>query len=466
MDLIPQFLRAKYDHVEFVDRGAYGRVYKCNRSGVTTAVKILDDLDSVSKARFHSEISIIRGLDHPNIVKVFDAGDTSGHYWYESEYANQGHFGTMYSYLFYSDLDRVNYFRQICLGVQKLHDSDPPIIHRDLKPSNILVFEEFQPQRRFILKIADFGIAAIAGDGSSLTTTGAALGTGLYMAPERVKNAKIKTFQSDIYSLGITFLEACTGYTTPSSENLSLVPDILRPMIAKMVRQHWSDRYQSVAEVLKVLNSFSFARLLLGRELAPDESNSRQIVFHVNIGRELENALEALFRSNENILERLRVFEQKLDRLGDAHDHEADTIMRVTGSVLGEIDKAEPVALLHLVERFMRAAEKTTERDHFSPTPDMWSHFLADTFNFSSYRPTKNLCLEGLAKFLVRFGTAWSRNHLYLTITRIEDPSYIEHLVVCLREVGCEDLAHILEGVPLGLGLNFDRLRAALADLR
>lgn len=461
MEMTPEFLQAKYDAVEFIDRGAYGRVYKCTRAGVETAVKILDELDPVSRTRFVGEVSILQGIDHENIVKVLDAGEADGQHWSESEYANQGHFGIMAPYLFYSDLDRVKYFRQICLGVQALHDLEPPIIHRDLKPRNILCFEYSEPERHTVLKIADFGIAAIAGDASGLTTRGAALGTAAYMAPERVRNSKIKTPQSDIYSLGITFLEACTGYKTPSPETLGLVPEILRPVIEKMIRQRPSDRYQSVSDVLEVLGSFSFTRLMHGREL--EEGESGGMVFHVNIGRELENAFAALVESNaDNVLDRLADFERKLDRLGDAHDHEADAIMRVTGSVLAVIDEADRDALLGLVQRFMNAGEKTTERDYFSPAPDMWAHFLADAFHFSSYRPTKNLCLEGLAKFLVRFGTPWTKNYLYLTITRIEDPSYMEHLAVCLREAGREDVAGLLDGVLEERVLDLNALRVVL----
>jgi serine/threonine protein kinase len=404
MDRTPEFLPTKYDDVEFVDRGAYGRVYKCTRAGVTTAVKVLDDLDPVSRARFEAEVVILRRIDHENIVKVLDASETDGYHWYESEYASQGHFGVMHSYLFYSDLDRVKYFRHICLGVQALHELEPPIIHRDLKPSNILVFEYFNPERRSVLKIADFGIAAIAGDASGFTKTGTTLGTPDYMAPERRKNPRIKTPQSDIYSLGITFLEACTGSPIPSQENLSDVPDVLRPIVEKMIRQRPGDRYRSVAEVLEALSSFSFHRLLYGRE--PEENETGSMVFHINIGRELENAFESLVGSDaDNVLERLAAFERKLDRLGDAHDHEVDAIMRVTGGILAVIDGADRETLLHLVERFMTAAEKTTGRDHFYPVPDMWSHFLADTYHYSSYRATKYLCLEGLAKFLVRLGS-------------------------------------------------------------
>jgi serine/threonine protein kinase len=462
MDKTLGLLLAKYDEVEFIDRGAHGRVYECTRAGLKTAVKVLDALDPVWRRRFEGEVNILRSIDHENIVKVLDAGETDGHYWYESEFANQGDFGKMHSYLFWSDLDRVKYFSQICLGVQVLHDLDPQIIHRDLKPSNILVFEYLEPERHTVLKVADFGIAAIAGDASGLTTTGTVLGTGAYMAPERVKNPKIKTPRSDIYSLGITFLEACTGSTTPSPESLDLVPEILRPIIEKMIRQHPGERYQSVAQVFAALNSFSFFRLLYGREPREDESGT--MIFHVNIGRELENAFEALVGSDsENVLERLAAFERKLDRLGDAHDHEADAIMRVTGSVLAVIDEADRDALLRLVERFLNAAEKTSERDFFSPVPDMWTQFLADTFHFSSYRPTKSLCLEGLAKFLVRFGSPWTKNYLYLTIKGIEDPSYMEHLAVCLREVDREDVAGLLDGVPEARSLDLNALRIALA---
>lgn len=460
MDLTPEFLLAKYDKVEFIDRGGYGQVYECTRAGVTTAVKVLDALDPIYRNRFEREIDILLHVEHEYIVKFLDAGETDGYYWYESEYANLGDFGKNHSFLFWSDVDRVKYFSQICLGVQALHDWNPQIIHRDLKPSNILVFGSSDHDRT-VLKIADFGIAAIVGDESGLTTTGPTLGTGAYMAPERVKNSKIKTAQSDIYSLGITFLEACTGYKTPSPETLNDVPEILKPIIEKMIRQRPGERYKSVREVLEALNSFSFHRLLLGRE--PRENESGTMVFHVNIGREMENAFEALVGSDlDNVTERLAAFERKLDRLGDAHDYEADAIMRVTGSILATIDNADSDALLRLVERFMNAAEITTERDQTPPVPDMWAQFLADTFHFSSYRQTKSLCLEGLAKFLVRFGTPWTKNYLYLTITRIKDPSYMEYLAERLREVGCEDIAGLLDGVPDQRDLDLDALRVTL----
>ena len=463
MSSVPQFLLKKYESVEFVDEGAFGRVYKCSVGKTVTAVKLLVAIDSVSRIRFEREADMLRRIDHKHIVKVLDVGEDDGHIWYESEYAPGGHFGKIHAY-FYSDLERVKYFIQICLGVQVLHELEPPLIHRDLKPSNILVFGDLHPDHDTVLKIADFGIAAIAGEDLGLTTTGSDLGTAAYVAPERLKNSRIKNPRADIYSLGITFLEACTGYTAPSQENIELVPALLRPTVSKMVHQRPNERYQSIAEVLEAFRGFSFHSLLLGRELGENEHATE--IWQVNISGELDRAFSLLVEAtSENARPRLAAFEQKLDRLGDATDHEADAIMRITGGVLAVIDAADREALLGLVQRFLYAAEKTTDRDHFSPVPDMWTCFLADVFRFSSYRATKHLCLEGLAKFLVRFRTPWAKNYLYLTIQSIEDPSYLEHLSTCLREVGCQDLATLLDGALEDCPLDLDAVRIALREM-
>lgn len=462
MNLIPEFLQAKYDEIEFIDQGAFGRVYKCRRDNITTAVKILDALDSESQMRFNREIDLLLRIDHKNVVKVFDAGEVDGHYWYESEYASQGHFGQMASYLFYSDWDRVNYFCQICLGVQALHELDTPIIHRDLKPANILVFENSAPQGDSVLKIADFGLAAIAGTAPRLTATGTILGTAHYIAPEREKNPRIITPQSDIYSLGITFLEACTGRNRPSSENLELVkPKVLLPIIKKMVQECPDDRYQKIAEVLEAFNNLPFDLLFYGRELG---ENVRSVaVYHINIGRELENAFDFLLRATaDNVLELLATLERTLDRLVDAPDHEAITLMNIDRKVATLIEEANPDTLLRIVQRFDRAARLTKDQDFFRPDPYSWSRFLADTFEVSSLFATKSLCLEGLAYCLDRFGSPGTMYFIYRTIEGIDDPNDMTEFANCLRGVGREDIAGLLDGVPDQRNLDLESLKKAL----
>lgn len=167
----PDFLLSKYDSVELIDEGADGHVYKCIRKGTITAVKVLaDSLDSVARARFDREVEILKRFYHLHVVKLLDPAKTDGHHWLESEYARELHFGKMFPYLNYSNLQRRNCFVQICLGVLALHEAEPPIIHCDLKPRNILVFDNPEQKAELILKIADFGLSAIAGDDSHLTS--------------------------------------------------------------------------------------------------------------------------------------------------------------------------------------------------------------------------------------------------------------------------------------------------------
>jgi serine/threonine protein kinase len=458
---IPKFLLEKYDSVEFIDKGAHGWVYKCARAELITAVKVLDALDSESQAGFKREIDILRLVNHPNVVKLVDAGEVDGHYWYESEYATQGHFGEMHAYLFDSDWDRANYLFRVCLGVKALHDLEPPIIHRDIKPQNILVFENPAQHSDSILKIADFGLAAIISDVSGITAAGDFIGTAYYIAPERETNPRIKTTQSDIYSIGITFLKAYTGHTRLNQENVDRISEPLRPIIEKMVRHDPNDRYQSVAEIIQALNGLSFQQLFCGRELEEDELNVG--AYHIPIGRELENAVEFLNKcSSDNVLQRLTDLERILDRLGDVYDHQAAVLMNIDRSALELIENADKERLLQLVQRFENAASHTTEKDFYRPSSTSWAFFWANVFDVSSYRPTKFICLEGLANLLNRFDNPRIKERLYHTITRIDDPSYMEELAERLRGIGREDIAVVLDGVPDQRELDSEALKIAL----
>jgi len=110
----PNFLLSKYESVDFVDEGADASVYKCVRQGTTTAVKVLaNPLDSVANARFDREVEILKRFDNPHVVKLLDASETDGHHWLESEYARESHFGKMFPYLNYSNVQRRDCFIQI-----------------------------------------------------------------------------------------------------------------------------------------------------------------------------------------------------------------------------------------------------------------------------------------------------------------------------------------------------------------
>jgi serine/threonine protein kinase len=108
------------------------------------------------------------------------------------------------------------------------------------------------------------------------------------MAPERKENPKIQTKGSDIYSLGVTFLEACTGHTTPNPENLDSVSEVLRPIIKKMIKHRADERYHSIGEILEDLSAPSPSRLIFGREIQPNEPPT--LGFSTNLAGELEES--------------------------------------------------------------------------------------------------------------------------------------------------------------------------------
>ena len=459
---IPPFLNAKYDEVRFIAGGGYGKVYRCVKGDRTTAVKVLYELTRESRNRFMTEVSIMKSLDHDHIVKVYDAGEEDGFSWYESEFATQGTFGELYSYLIYSAADAQKFFLQICRGVKYLHEQDPPIYHRDLKPSNILVFGTPKDDRT-LCKIGDFGIALIAGNAPRLTKTGVPIGTPDYMAPEQKKSPRIKDPRTDIYSLGITFLEAFAGDPTPNPENRDEVPKVLRAVIDKMIRQDPNERYQSVEEVIRDLAEIPVPWLMAGEETSGNEAG--RMYFHVNIGRLIENAQNALIQATpENILERLSKFEKILQRLGpSSNDHRANAISNLNSDVLRLIDAANPLRLSDLISHLLDAAEQTRPDNFFTPEPHTWSRFLYEAFNASSYTGTKFLCLEGLVKYFVDFGTGDNRYYLWLVAQRIEDPNLMAYLGECLRGAGAENVAALLDGVPEERPLDVDALKIALS---
>lgn len=462
MRTAPDFLLSKYESVDLIDEGAEGSVYKCVRQGTTTAVKVLaNPLDSVARARFDQEVEILKRFENPHIVKLLDAGETDGNHWLESEYARESHFGRMFPYLNYSNVQRRDCFVQICLGVLALHEAEPPIIHRDLKPRNILVFDNPDRQADPILKIADFGLSAIAGDDSHLTTSGQVLGTALYMAPERRLNPFLKTPESDVYSLGITFAEACTGQPE-LGENLVNVPEVFRPIIAKMTRRKPSDRYQTVREILTDLQDISPFNLIYGREIPEGEVPGP--IFSTNASGELARIVEVMYNATADTIHiHVTRLEEALDSLGsDVHDHKAYTIGNIPHHVAKLIDDVMPERLCRLIETFDYAAERTKEGDFFFDSGDRWSLFLVETTKVCSYGPTKHACLYSLSKILVRFDTPCVRQNVGHIIYVTKDPSDLQHFAHCLRERGREDIAKLLDGVPEDRELDVEGLKSAL----
>ena len=167
------------------------------------AIKILHDRfaqDSEFVQRFQREAQSAAGLQHPNVVGVFDRGEFADSYFIAMEYVDgpslkdlvKGGMG---------DKDAIDFTRQILNAARFAHRKG--IIHRDLKPQNVLIDDEGRA------RVADFGIAR-GGENSDITATGSVMGTAQYLSPEQAQG-KPTTPSSDIYSIGVILYEALTG---------------------------------------------------------------------------------------------------------------------------------------------------------------------------------------------------------------------------------------------------------------
>ena len=166
------------------------------------AIKILHDRFAQDKEfveRFRREARSAAGLQHPNVVSIFDRGEFRDTYFIAMEYVD----GPQLKELVKGGMsteDAIGFTRQILNAARFAHRKG--IVHRDLKPQNVLIDDDGRA------RVADFGIAR--GESSDITATGSVMGTAQYLSPEQAQG-KDTTPASDIYSIGVMLYEALTG---------------------------------------------------------------------------------------------------------------------------------------------------------------------------------------------------------------------------------------------------------------
>ena len=191
--------------------GGMGTVFRARHKGLdhVVALKVMRSrlADETARKRFEREARISASVDHPNIVKVLDAGEVGERAFIAMEYVEGVPFD---KYTRTHDLSVeaiVEVVRKTALAVHAAHEAQ--VIHRDIKPGNILVREDGEPM------LADFGLAKSSEDSMSLTASGNVVGTAIYMSPEQITSAEARAgvdHRSDVYSLGVVLYEALTGY--------------------------------------------------------------------------------------------------------------------------------------------------------------------------------------------------------------------------------------------------------------
>ncbi|NQV27685.1 MAG: serine/threonine protein kinase [Rhodopirellula sp.] len=293
----PDLLIDKYLILDLIDVGGMGMVFKAIHRTMNrvVAVKMISQqlLSSPEQVkRFQREVRVAATLEHPNIVRSYDADQTGGVHFLVMEYVRGRNLHQIARTSGPLPLSQaVDCIRQSAVGLQHAHEHG--IVHRDIKPGNLLLDD------RGIVKVLDLGLAHVDEsfqEGTSEsdsknkdsgrpyvsrmepTAAGTILGTASFMAPEQSLDAHLVDFRSDVYSLGCTFYFLLTGDTPYSGSTVfkvfvqhregeipSLqdkrpdVPDSIESVYRQMVAKKPEDRFQSMSDLIVALDKCQIA---------------------------------------------------------------------------------------------------------------------------------------------------------------------------------------------------------------
>ncbi len=257
----------RYQVLEEIASGGQGTVYRAweTTTGRVVALKVLHphlSSDAGVLERFRREAQLAAAVTHPNITQIFEVGRDGDYHFISMEYLPLS-IQTLIESQGALPIDRA---ADICYQTARALEaaSRGGIIHRDIKPQNLLLSPDG------MVKVTDFGIAR-ATSLSTMTRTGAVMGTPHYMSPEQARGQRVDT-RSDLYSLGIVLYQMLTGRIPFEAETpwevirqhievkaepvrrvRSEVPRPLERLVERCLEKRPDRRYQSAGELASAL---------------------------------------------------------------------------------------------------------------------------------------------------------------------------------------------------------------------
>lgn len=286
-----KLLAGRYELIEKIGEGGMAVVYKAKDRLLNryVAIKILRPeftQDEQFLDSFKRESQAAAGLQHPNIVSIYDVGRTGNINFIVMELVDGRPLSD-----FIKEKGRLDYkttidiAKQMASALAIAHKHQ--IIHRDVKPHNIMITSDG------VAKLTDFGIARAVSKATMVADTSKIIGSVHYFSPEQARGAYVDE-RSDIYSLGIVMFEMLTGRVpfdgeTPVEVALKhinedvpspakLVPGIppaLDKVVLKATDKYQTERYKSADEMLEALKNVEFVTQMVGDRVFAGETDNR-----------------------------------------------------------------------------------------------------------------------------------------------------------------------------------------------
>ena len=264
----------RYVLLDMIGQGGMGRVYLARDSRLNrrVALKILSP-ERINNpraiARFQREARVGAQLQHENLVRIYDFGESNGRFFLVMEFIEGRTIGSLIGEGGpIPPAVAVRLVRQVALGLEHAHRKG--LIHRDVNPYNIMVTHDGTA------KLADLGLAIDLADEDHVTREGATVGTFDYVAPEQARHSHSADIRSDIYSLGCSLYHMLSGHVPFPSPSLpeklfahqatdpkpleEIVPNIppgLARVVARMMRKNPDERFATPLDVAQALEAFA-----------------------------------------------------------------------------------------------------------------------------------------------------------------------------------------------------------------
>ena len=362
----------EYDLKNKLGEGAYGCVYKVQQktTNFLRAVKAIKK-KHVDIDEFNNELEVLKALDHPNIIKLFDCYQDKRYYYMVEEYCAGG---DLFDYIqkekFFTELKAGTIFNQLLSAVNHLHKKN--IVHRDLKPENIVLTES--NNKEVFIKLIDFG-TSITIKGKNLTQE---LGTIYYIAPEVFMNNYNE--KADIWSCGIILYTMLCGHPPFCGNKENIIKSKILHSKLVFPSKEFNKVSNEAIEYIKSLLSYNPEKRLSAEEAL----NNKWLLSIINRGNNklsdyiitnltkfrttvgLQKATVSFLANQISINEEIKALKEEFDKIDVNKD--------------GEISKSELVTCLEVLyprqEAIYRAEQIFKEIDFNNDGTINFSEFL------------------------------------------------------------------------------------------